>query len=467
MDRLGSLIAKVFCRIVPDPFVIAILLTIGTMIAVLLWGTLPEDHSRLEGMMLAWGSGKGMWGLLAFAMQMSLILLGGHVLAETRLVRTGLRRLADLPHTAAGGAVMVAAVATSLGLLNWGLALVAGALLARETGRSLHRRHIAAHYPLLAAAGYMGLLVWHGGFSGSAPLAMTSLDGAAKALPNSPELIERIGALPLSQTIFSPLNIVISGGLLILLPLLFLVLTPRGTTPLADVSTFLPEQSTDDGSAVETKAIVNQHTLVDRLNNGWLASGCLGMLMLGAAIVLIGDSGLGQLGLNQVIMLLLGLGLVLHRSPAHFTRAAGQAAAGCAGIIVQFPLYAGIMGLLIASGIAASLTNALVDVASPETLPLATMVSAGVVNMLVPSGGGQWAVQGPIALQAGIDASVAPGSMLMSVAYGDELTNMLQPFWALPLLAITGVRARDIVGYTCIAMLLAAVWMAIWLLVLA
>jgi short-chain fatty acids transporter len=461
MDRFGLAIATAFRRVVPDPFVIAIVLTLGTMAAVLVWGDLPETDNRFSGMIRAWGSGKGLWALLAFAMQMSLILLGGHVLAETRLVRGCLRTLADVPRTAAGAATMVAATAVTLGLLNWGLALVAGALLARETGRSLMRRGVQAHYPLLAAAGYMGLLVWHGGFSGSAPLAMTSAAGAAKAMPNSPDLIAQIGVLPLDQTILSPLNLVISGGLLVLLPLLFFILSPRGVSPVAEASAFLPEQATAHEAPPESK------TVVDRLNNGWLASRCLGVLMLVAAVVMISDSGIGRLGLNQVIMLLLGLGLVLHRSPAHFTHAAGQAAAGCAGIIVQFPLYAGIMGLLIVSGLAVSMTDALVHLASPETLPLATMVSAGVVNMLVPSGGGQWAVQGPIALQAGLDAGVAPGSMLMSVAYGDELTNMLQPFWALPLLAITGVRARDIVGYTCIAMLLAGAWMATWLVVLA
>ena len=290
---------------------------------------------------------------------------------------------------------------------------------------------------------------------------MTSHADATKALPNSPDLVAQICTIPLEQTILSPLNLVISGGLLLMLPLLFLLLTPRDMSKYADVSGFLPDQSTAAESKPDTM------TLVDRLNHGWWAGGCLGILLVATAIVMIADTGIGRLGLNQVIMLLLGMGLLLHRSPAKFTHAAGHAAAGCAGILVQFPLYAGIMGLLIASGLAASLTTALVEIATPGTLPLATMVSAGVVNMLVPSGGGQWAVQGPIALQAGLDAGVAPGSMLMSVAYGDELTNMLQPFWALPLLAITGVRARDIVGYTCVAMLLAGGWMALWLLVLA
>ena len=102
---------------------------------------------------------------------------------------------------------------------------------------------------------------------------------------------------------------------------------------------------------------------------------------------------------------------------------------------------------------------------STTTLPLFTFVSAGIVNIFVPSGGGQWAVQGPIALTAGIDANVPVGKMIMSVAYGDQLTNMLQPFWALPLLAITGVKAKDIVGYTALLMVVAAVWMGFGLLI--
>jgi len=446
-------------RWIPDPFVLAILLTLGTMAAVLLWGTVPEDQSRVGGMLRVWSSGNGMWKLLAFAMQMSLILLGGHVLAETKPVRVLLQRLANTPRTAGGAAVMVATVALVLGLLNWGLALISGALLARETGRALHERGIRAHYPLLAAAGYMGLLVWHGGFSGSAPLAMTTQAGAEKVLPVN--LIERVGVISLDATIFSPLNLMVSGGLLVLLPITFWLLTPKDSADIREADAFLTDLPSNNDTTPTTD------TLDDHLNHSWWLGGALGMLLLIAALISIGDSGIGHLGLNQVIMVLLGLGLLLHRSPTHFTHAASQAAIGCAGIIVQFPLYAGIMGLLITSGLCATMTSGLVDIATPQTLPLATMMSAGIVNMLVPSGGGQWAVQGPIALQAGLDAGVAPGTMLMSVAFGDELTNMLQPFWALPLLAITGVRARDVVGYTAIAMLIAAVWMALWLVVFA
>jgi short-chain fatty acids transporter len=136
------------------------------------------------------------------------------------------------------------------------------------------------------------------------------------------------------------------------------------------------------------------------------------------------------------------------------------------GIILQFPLYAGIMGVLGASGLIARFSEFMASHATAKTLPVFTFLSAGVVNLFVPSGGGQWAIQGPIALEAGLALGIAPEKMVMSVAYGDQLTNMLQPFWALPLLAITGLRARDIVGYTALLMLAAAGWIALALVLL-
>ena len=144
--------------------------------------------------------------------------------------------------------------------------------------------------------------------------------------------------------------------------------------------------------------------------------------------------------------------------------AAGDAARGCAGIIVQFPLYAGIMGLMYTAGLDRMITEFFVSIGNATTMPALSFISAGIVNIFVPSGGGQWAIQGPIALQSGMDVGIGPGKMVMAVAYGDELTNMLQPFWALPLLAITGVRARDIVGYTALVMVVAGCWMGGWLL---
>ena len=191
----------------------------------------------------------------------------------------------------------------------------------------------------------------------------------------------------------------------------------------------------------------------------------LGIALLAGVVRYGSVSGLGRVGLNEINALMLGLGLILHGSTASYVRAVEDGAKGCAGVILQFPLYAGIMALLVSSGLIASFSEWLSTSAGETGLPLLTFVSAGVVNLFVPSGGGQWGIQGPIVLEAGAAAGIAPGKMIMAVAYGDQLTNLLQPFWALPLLAITGVRAREIVGYTCVLMVAMAVWLGLVLVI--
>jgi short-chain fatty acids transporter len=173
-------------------------------------------------------------------------------------------------------------------------------------------------------------------------------------------------------------------------------------------------------------------------------------------------SGLSALNLNTANLLFLSLGLALHGSAHSYGRAVEAGARSCAGVIIQFPLYAGVMGMIGGSGLAVALSGFFVELSggSEAGLSLTTFASAGVVNLFVPSGGGQWAIQGPIGMRAAMDTGADPARIVMAVSYGDQLTNMLQPFWALPLLAITGVRARDIVGYTAVLMVLAGVWIA-------
>lgn len=470
--RLGEIVSQVFRRIVPDPLVIAVLLTIVVLIAALLAGTYPETNDsgeKIEGLvgqatylLDTWRTDAGLWKLLSFAMEMCLILLGGYVLADARPIRHVLKSIASLPSNGPAAAAMIGVVAALLGLLNWGLGLIGGAVLARETGRSLHARGIPAHYPLLAAAGYMGLLVWHGGFSGSAPLSMTTEKGAARVLPTS--ILADTPTIPLSETIFSPLNLMGTGGLLVLIPFLLAAMSPRASdrTEITDIEHFLPTAKIDSAPRH-----VGVGTMADFLNGSRLISTLLGLAFLAAAIRGTWLSGIDRMGLDEVIMYLLAAAAVLHDSPRSMMESAARAAAGCAGIIVQFPLYAGIMGLMVASGLIISLTNGMLELAAPHTLGIWTMLSAGVVNLMVPSGGGQWAVQGPIALQAAMESGIAPGRLVMSVAWGDQLTNMLQPFWALPLLAVTGVRARDIVGYTAVVMVAATSWLVFCLAITA
>jgi short-chain fatty acids transporter len=459
ISDLGFRISAFFRRWMPDPFVLAILLTALTALLALFFGfsTGPDDPrpsfpERAVRLLDAWRADDGLWRFLAFGMQMCLILVTGYALAASRPVQRTIAVLADLPRSTAGAAAIVALAASLTAIVNWGMGLIVGALLAREAGRSLDRRAIAAHYPLLAAAGYTGLLVWHGGLSGSAPLSMTTLEGASKVIPPTALNALEGAGLPLSQTIFSPLNLFVTLGLVAIIPILLSRLAPRAGQPVESFAGFhvAGEESVAGGEAPPSG-------LPDRLERSrWLAWLLAAALLAG--LVRFGQTrGLGRLGLNEVNLAMLGLGLLLHGSLRSYGRAAARGVRGCTGIILQFPLYAGILAMMVASGLTSRFAGAL-SAGGSEALPLLTCLGAGAINLFVPSGGGQWGIQGPIALASAFEAGIAPGKMVMAVAYGDELTNMLQPFWALPLLAITGVRARDIVGYTAVVMLFAWLW---------
>jgi len=463
VSGLGLLVTRTVGRWIPDPFVLAIGLTgLTAVIALALPGTFagrdPDGPSKATLLLDAWWNG-GLWKLLSFSMQMALVLVTGYALAASPPVRRAIDGLAALPRSAGTGAALVALVAVLTGLLNWGLALVVGALLARAVGRGLERRGVPCHYPLLAAAGYTGLLVWHGGFSGSAPLKMTTAAAAAEILPASIVAEHAADGIPLSQTLLSPMNLFVAIGLLVIVPIGAMLLTPIDRRELRSARDLGITFEADDDATTD---VAGRDGILQTL----LGLGLGVAFLAGFAIWIASDAGgIGRLGLDQINAAMFGLGLVLHGSPVRYLRAVEDAAKGCAGIIVQFPLYAGVMAMMSASGLLAMFADAANAMSTPGTLPLLTMSSAAVVNVFVPSGGGQWAVQGPIALTAGADAGVPLGKMVMSVAYGDQLTNMLQPFWALPLLAITGVKARDIVGYTTILMLLAGAWIGVGLVV--
>jgi len=455
LASLGQRFSSFFRATVPDPFVIAVLLTFLTFtLAVTLTDTSPAQ------LVDSWAGNEGVWKFLGFSMQMCLILVTGHALASSPPVARIIRALADIPRSPAQAAALIAFVAATLGVLNWGLGLVGGALIARDVGRSLERRGIRAHYPLLAASGYVGLLVWHGGFSGTAPLKVSTHAEIADILPGI--ALEPIG---LEQTILSPLNLLVTGGLILIAPIVMAMLTPKRTDDMQPASAFVSIED-EKPSAPERDKPMLPRLLEDTPVVSLALVALIGWWAWRYYIPASGRSGVYNLTPNTVNLTMLMLGLVCHGTPVRYARAIEHASRGCAGIILQFPLYAGIMGMMHASGLTEMFASALSDASNATTLPIFTFASAGVLNIFVPSGGGQWGVQGPIAIRSALDAGVDVPKMVMAVAYGDQLTNMLQPFWALPLLAITGAKARDIVGYTALLMLIAAVWVVGCLLVM-
>lgn len=456
ISRLGLIVSNTIGRCVPDPFVLALGLTVLTALLAMVFVVSGQDRTSEEftAVLDAWWNG-GIWTFLKFGMQMCLILVTGFALASSKPIRWCIERIASFPRDTASAAALIALVAMCAGLINWGLGLIVGALLASTCAEFLGRRGVRVHYPLICAAGYTGMLTWHGGLSGSAPLKMTKMEEITSILPA--EVIATLGVepVPLQASIFSNLNLFVTIGMLVLVPLTLFLLAPGRESEIRTAAD-LDVRKTDD----KDDDVPNRDGIVAILLNGIVACG----LLLGMIIYLLRSGGLGRLGPNEVNATMLGLGMLFHGSPRRYLHAVEKSARGCAGIILQFPFYAGIMALLSASGLALWLAETTSQNATATSLPIMTFLSAGVVNFFVPSGGGQWGIQGPIALEAGAAVGVPAGKMIMSVAYGDELTNMLQPFWAIPLLAITGIKAREIVGYTALVMIVAGSWMTIGLL---
>jgi short-chain fatty acids transporter len=470
LARLGVASRRGFGRVTPDPFVLAVALSLLVLVIAVVFGDWPSPEveaaaeaaptllTRIGAALDAW-AGTGLWKLLGFAMQMLLMLVLGTALAEAPVIRRGITRLARVAKGPRTLVAITAAVSIALSLLSWSLSLIGGAILAREGGRQAKLRGWKLHYPIVCAAAYSGLMCWHGGLSGTAPLKATTQKDLVEVL--GAPLAEQVGVITLEHTLFGPLNLIVSGGLLLLGPLLFAALTPReGEDPA-------PEAQADALASEPSERVeAPPADALERLERSPVIVWALGIPLLAGLLVQLGRRGLAQLDVDTINHALWVLALLLHGRPQRFLDACAKGVQGCTGIVLQFPLYAGIMAVMAASGLSARLTS-LVGAAGTELLAPLVFASAGLLNLLVPSGGGQWAVQGPIIMDAAQATGVAPGKVLMAMAYGDQWTNMLQPFWALPLLALTGVRARDIVGYTALWMLVGGAWMLLGLVVLA
>ena len=456
---LGNQLSRFSARWVPDPFAIALGLTVITLVlCVAATGNGPLElignwGGRIDGGELL-PKERGIWALLAFGMQMCLILVTGHALASSRPVHKLLDWLADLPQTAVQAVVLTALVAMACALVNWGLGLIVGALIARNIGRSAKARGIDVHYPVLGAAGYSGLLVWHGGLSGTAPLKVTQKKDLVAILGR-----EDVEPIALGETLFSSLNVIVVVLLLIAVPIFLAMMLPRDRASIVPITA---EQATDRTPSDPPPA---NPTPADRFERSPALSIVIAVMAFIYLFEYLDKIGIDRIGLNGINLLFLALGFLLHGNPRAYGRAIGNAASSCAGIILAFPFYAGIMGMMALSGLVGHFATFISESAGATALAPLTFLSAGLVNLFVPSGGGQWAIQGPLVVQAADNLGLPLGKIVMAVAYGDQWTNMLQPFWALPLLGITGLRARDIIGYSGALMFLVAPIFIICLLV--
>lgn len=428
INAISKFFTNIVHKFLPDPLIFAILLTILTYFLAI---TLTPKTS--VEMITMWGD--GFWNLLKFSMEMALVLVTGHALASSTPVRSAMARVASIARNPGQGVMLVTFVSAVACAINWGFGLVVGAMFAREVARRIPK----TDYRLLIASAYIGFLTWHGGLSASIPLVAATKGNPMEKLAG--------GIVPVSDTIFAGYNIFVTLALIITLPFLTRMMMPKES----EVVSVDPALLNDEGT-VARRILGPDATVAERLEESRL----LAFVVAGAVFAFLGIRFASKgfnIDIDTVNLIFLALGMLLHRTPMAYARAIGVAAKGTAGILIQFPFYAGIQMMMEQSGLGGLITNAFVTVANKDTFPFLAFLSSGIINFAVPSGGGHWVVQGPFVIPAAKALGVNLGKAAMAVAYGEAWMNMAQPFWALPALAIAGLGVRDIMGYCVTALL--------------
>ena len=441
LRRLAAFFTYIMRHYLPDAYLFAILLTFLSAILALIF-----TDAGFTKLITTWGD--GIYGIVAFAFQMILILVTGHCLALTPAVNRILVSIAAIGNTPTKAGMIVAFAAGSCSWINWGFGLIVGGLLALEVAK----RTRAADFPFLIASAYSGFLVWHQGLSGSVPLVIAT----AKHAQNFVEKVSG-AVVPVSQSIFQPFNLLPAILLIVTIPILMAMIRPG-----EDEATPLPaDKIRDMENNIPHVERPENPTLAERIDHSCTINMIFGLMGLIYLYFHFSTKGF-DLNLNIVIFIFFIAGVILHGKPINYIKAVTTAIKGAGGIALQFPLYGGIQGIMIGTGLAKVIAGWFVALSAPETFYMLQFWAAGIINMFIPSGGGQWAAQGPITMEAAKMMGIDPVRSAMMVAWGDQWTNMIQPFWALPLLGLAGLSARDIMGYTAMTLIYGGVVLSIF-----
>ena len=431
MRGLSAPFVAIMQRWMPNAFIFATLLTLLTfIICIMLTDASPGETID------AWGN--GFWNLIEFTTQIAMTLITGYALAHTPAVHRLLKGIAKLASSPPKAYVIVCITAIIGSLISWGIGLIVGAIIARLTADVCRSRGIPVHFPLMVAAGYAGFVVWHQGLSSSTGLAIAT---------EGHFLADQIGIIPVSETLFTYWNIIIIIAVAVTLPFVMMLLRPDDAdcVPIPEGQAAGEEESVESaerGRGERTPAqIINDARILN------LLIGTAGLVYLYFHFISRGDS----LNLNIINFIFLISGILLTRSPLHYVELVTRGGRTLGPILLQYPFYAGIMGMMLDTGLAKVMAGWFVSISTAQTLPFWSMISGGLINFFVPSGGGQWAVQGPVMTEAARELGADLSRVAMGVAIGDQWTNMIQPFWTIPALAIVGLGVRDILGYTVIA----------------
>ena len=440
--RFFNSLSKPFVRIVekfyPDAFIFVIVLSVLTFILALV-NTEANSVEVLE----AWGN--GLPKLFTFTAQISIIMITAHALAHTNPVETILSKIGSYPNSPIQAYALVTFISGIASLFAWSFGLIVGGIISKFVAIGCSKKKISVHYPLLVASAYSGYVIWHMGYSSSAALFVSS-DGHS--------LIDKIGIIPVTETIFTNFNMILALITLIIITIINPLMRPTNKTEIKEIDTNVFNFSNKNNDFLD----INQksRTFAQNIESNRFISLFVGLCLLFFIFYIFHKKGF-SLDLNIVSWSFLGIGLVLSNSPIHYVKLVNKAAITVGPIILQYPFYAGIMGIMADTGLIDVMANKISEISSSETLGFYSFLSGGLVNMFIPSGGGQWAVQGPVMIEAASNLNVEPYVVVLGVAYGDQWTNMIQPFWTIPLLAIAGLHMRQIMGYTFVIFLVTGV----------
>lgn len=428
LERLAAALTRWCTRWIPDAYVVA-----GILIALVMAIALVSTPSGPLDVVRAFGG--AFWDFAPFTLQMAMVILSGYLVADAPVVRRALGALAARARTPRGAVLIMALTSMLLGFVHWGLSIIASGLLARR----LIARRLGADPRIIVAAAYLGMgCVWHAGLSASAPL--TSSD------PSQPFVMKHLGGpIPVTQTLFSPFNLGLAALVIAILAALITAMQPRGGSPTPP--------GLDDTPDPEPPAIPPPTTPAERVERSAAINVLIGATLLGYLVLFVAEKGARSIAIGHVNMFFLGLAALLHRSPASLLGSAERGGAYVWGVILQFGLYAGVAGVLDRTGLAGRIADGFVAVATPETYPLAVVWYSGVLNYLVPSGGAKWVIEVSYLADAARRLGVPLDRTIVAYAWGDMLTDVIQPFWAIPLLALARLGFKDIMG-TCLVIFL-------------
>ena len=449
-DRQAGIVARVALaltawteRWIPDAFIFALLATLLVVAAgIALTASTPGQ------VIDAWG--RGFWDLIPFTLQMALVIITGHVLATSPPMQALIRAVAGWPATPRQAVTLVAVFALASSWLNWGFSLIFSAVLAR----AIARRLAGVDYRALAAASFLGLgSVWAQGLSGSAALQMAT-PGALQ--PAIRDIVANGGLVPggligFRDTIFlwqSLLSVLVE--MVVVAAVMWLATPPAARArTAADLGIDLGVREIAD--APRPRAVAPGAWLEHSGLLTW-TFGAIGGVFLWRYFAQAPEP-LNALNLNIVNFVFLLAGALLHGTPARLMHAVQAATPAVWGVILQFPFYAGIAGVITGTHLNEQLASAFVRVSSPATFPPIVAVYSAVLGVFVPSGGSKWVIEAPYVMAAAHELRVHLGWVVAAYDLGEALANLLQPFWMLPVLGLFGLRARDVMGFTFLVFL--------------